>query len=331
MPTIDDLAPHRPALLGHCYRMLGSLADADDAVQETLLRAWRALESFEERSQPRTWLWRIATNVCLDQLSQRERRARSIELGPPGSLDAPLEALPAERFVEPIPDAWIVPEGASPERAAELRRDVRLAFVAALQHLPPRQRAALLLVELVGFSAAEAADVLEASVASTNSALQRARATLAEAQKSERTVDAPLALSADQETLVARYVEAFERYDVDALVSLLRDDVVFSMPPYTLWFEGAANVARWLRGRGHGCTGSVLRATTASGWPAFGQYRLASAFPETDPRRPTDPSARYGAWGLVVLELDAARVVRWTTFLDTPALFPRFGLPLTLP
>src|SRR5688500_6821883 len=215
-----QLEQHRVVLTGHCYRMMGSAMDADDAVQETMVRAWRALERFDGRASLRTWLYRIATNVCVDMLADRSRRARPVEDGPRGTVDDELETLPRTHWLEPVPDARVLPADGDPAELASLRQSIQLAFVAALQHLPPRQRAALLLTEVLGWSAAEVAEGLDTSVASINSALQRARATLA--SRDVATVGAPLA--AEQERLLERYVDAFLRYDVDELVGLLRED-----------------------------------------------------------------------------------------------------------
>lgn len=310
--TVEALERHRPALMGHCYRMLGSVVDADDAVQETLVRAWRALERFEGRSSVRTWLMRIATRVCLDALADRKRRARPCEEGPCGTVDDALVAFERNHWLEPVPDALIVPPEADPHERLVAQQNVRMAFVAALQQLPARQRAALLLTEVIGCSAQEAAETLETSVASVNSAIQRARSTLGSVSA------APAPLSERQATLLERFVEAFERYDVAAITTLLRDDVVFSMPPFSLWLQGPQPVAQWMLGRGAACRGSRLVATAACGQPAFGQYK-----PHAD--------GDLHAWSLTVLELDAERVAAWTSFLDVETLFPRFGLPLTMP
>jgi RNA polymerase sigma-70 factor (ECF subfamily) len=312
--TAQDLEKHRAALTGHCYRMLGSASEADDAVQETLVRAWRALGRFEGRSSLRTWLYKIATRVCLDALSARSRRARPMELGPVGTVDDVLTALPGERWIEPIPDAQALPADADPYERASLRESIRLAFVAALQHLPAKQRAALLLTEVLGWPAAEVAECLETSVAAVNSALQRARATLTSREVSPRREP----LSDSQRELVDRFVEAFERYDMDALARLLHQDATLSMPPYSLWLRGHAAIRTWLTGRGAGCRGSRLIATAACGSPAFGQYRR-------------DPDgAGYHPWALVVLETAGEQVVGINSFLDTQAWFPRFGLPPAL-
>src|SRR5437867_4883567 len=239
---VAQLEAHRAALTGHCYRMLGSAFDAEDAVQETMVRAWRGLDRFDGRASLRTWMYRIATNVCLDALSDRSRRTRPMENRPVGTVDEELETRPRTHWLEPIPDARALPSDADPLELVTLRQSIRLAFVAALQHLPPRQRAALLLTEVLGWSAAEVAETLETSIAAVNSALQRARATLA-----TRDVSAGGgALSESQSRLLNRYVEAFHRYDVDALTALLREDAAFSMPPYALWLRGREPVRSWL-------------------------------------------------------------------------------------
>ena len=302
MPSAHDLEQHRAALT----RMMGSAADADDAVQETMVRAWRGLGGFEERASLRTWLTRIATRVCLDVLADRTRRLRPIELEGPGTVDDPLTELPRGCWIEPIPDEFAVPPDAAPVERVSLRQSIRLAFVAALQHLPPKQRAALLLTEVLGWSAAEVADTLETSVASVNSALQRARARLATFGE---LPEGAASLTPAQSALLDRYVDAFERYDIDALVRLLHEDATLSMPPYRLWLRGHESIGRWLLGRGIDCRGSRLVTTWASGSPAFGQYR------------PTGP------WAIVVLELRGDRIAAINSFLDVDTLFPRFGLP----
>lgn len=313
MVTANDLEQHRSALTGHCYRMLGSVFDAHDAVQETLVRAWKALEQFQERSAMRTWLYRIATNVCLDALDDRSRRERPMEISPAGTIHDELVSLPNSRWVEPIPDAQALPSDVDPAHLAVLRQSIRLAFVAALQHLPPKQRAALLLTEVLGWSVAEVADSLATSPAAINSALQRARATLATRDLSL----APAPLSSEQHVLLDRYVDAFERYDVDALSCLLRDDATLSMPPYSLWLQGPTSIAGWLLGRGIGCRGSRLVRVDACGSPAFAQYRQPS-------------HGVFHPWALVVLELDRDRIAAQSFFLDTERLFPLFAMPAEL-
>jgi RNA polymerase sigma-70 factor (ECF subfamily) len=304
---IADLEAHRAALTGHCYRMLGSAADAEDAVQETIVRAWRNLERFEGRASIKTWLYRIATNVCLDSLSDESRRFRPFEEGPSNMLEH-LETRERTHWLEPIPDARVLPAHADPFELAAMRQSIRLAFVAALQHLPPKQRAALILTEVVGWSAAEVAECLETSVAAVNSALQRARTTLESRNVMTSSLDD------DDSELLDRYVDAFERYDVDALVSMLRHDATFSMPPYTLWLQGHSTVRDWLLGPGSPCRGSRLVPVRASGAPAFAQYRWVEG--------------EHTAWALIVLELSEGGIAGWNSFLDVETLFPLFGLPL---
>lgn len=317
----EALETHRAVITGHCYRMLGSSFDAEDAAQETLLRAWRSRSGFDGRSSVRTWLYRIATNVCLDEIKDRRRRHRPMEEGPPGPLDIHEEHLgqePATHWLEPIADARALPQGESPatgENPAEraiLKQSLRLAFAAALQRLAPKQRAALLLTEVLGFSAAETAHTLGTSVASVNSALQRARATLP-APTPEDTPE----VSKRQEALLDRYVDAFERYDVSSLTRLMRQDVSFCMPPFRLWVRGPEAVERWMLGLGAGCEGSRFYRTAASGLPAFAQWRV-------------DPAGGHRAWALIVLELTGDRVAGVNNFLDVDRLFPGFGLPLRL-
>ena len=315
MLTAHHLEEHRAALTGHCYRMLGSAAEADDAVQETLIRAWRSLDRFEGRASLRTWLHRIATRVCLDAIGNRARRARPMEIRPAGTIEDPLTARPAAEWIEPIPDVQAIPAEADPAERAAVRESIRLAFVAALQHLPPRQRAMLLLTDVLGWSAAEVAESLETTVAAVNSALQRARATLG----SRDVTAAPGEGAEPDASLLARYVEAFERYDVGALTELLHEEATFSMPPFDLWLRGRAAVRGWLLGRGAGCRGSRLVPTAACGSPAFGHYK------------PSDkPGVAHQAWALVVLETSGDRITGWNSFLDVQAHFPRFGLPLDL-
>jgi RNA polymerase sigma-70 factor, ECF subfamily len=305
-----ELEQHRLELRGYCYRMLGSAFDAEDAVQETLVRAWRARERFEGRAALRTWLYRIATNVCLDALKGRERRARPMDLGPAGEpLLENLHTLPEEAWLGPVPDALVAPD--DPAEAAVARDTLRLAFVAALQHLPARQRAALILCEVLRWQASEVAELLETSVASVNSALQRARATLAERD----TAGPAQPLGADDQALLERYLAAFEHYDMEALTELIREDAVQSMPPFDLWLRGRDDILAWWFGPGIGCEGSrVVPAGRANGAPAFAQYKDGGRTP----------------WALQVLELRPGGVAEITFFLDTERIFPLFGLPLRL-
>jgi RNA polymerase sigma-70 factor, ECF subfamily len=317
-PPSEELArgleQYRGELTAYCYRMLASPFEAEDAVQETLIRAWRSYDGFEGRSALRSWLYRIATNVCLDMLNGRERRARPMDLGPAREpVEANLNTLPEVTWIEPVPDTLVVPPEGDPAEVAVARETIRLAFVAALQHLPARQRAVLILCEVLRWKAAEVAELLETSVASVNSALQRARATL-EASDLSATDPAPALDEADR-ALLARYVEAFERYDIDALTSLIQEDATQSMPPFDLWLRGRDDIFAWWFGPGIGCRGSrVIPAMTANGSPAFGQYKPS-------------PDGGYEPWALQVLELSGGRIVELTFFLDTKTLFPLFGLP----
>jgi RNA polymerase sigma-70 factor, ECF subfamily len=312
--SLDELERHRRELTAYCYRMLGSPFEAEDAVQEALLRAWRALERFEGRASVRSWLYRIATNVCLDMLGGRERRARPMDLGPARPPDGPIgEILPEVTWIEPIPDGRIAPEGGDPAAVAESRETIRLAFVAALQRLPPRQRAALILCEVLHWKAAEAAELLDTSVAAVNSALQRARSTL---EASAVHDPGSGALSERDRELLDRYVDAFERYDMAALTALIHEDATQSMPPYELWLSGREDVFGWWLGPGAGCRGSrVLPTLTANGSPAFGQYK------------PSESGSGYDPWALQVLEVQDGQIVELTFFLSTGTLFPLFGLP----
>ena len=311
------LEEHRSELNAYCYRMLGSPFEAEDAVQETLIRAWRAFDRFEGRAALRSWLYRIATNVCLDMLKGRERRARPMDLGPAQApIEANLQTLPETTWIQPIPNGLVQFEG-DPAEVAVARETIRLAFVAALQHLPPRQRAVLILCDVLRWKATEVAELLETSVASVNSALQRARATL-EAGKVSASDPLPALDEADR-ALLARYVEAFEQYDIDALTALIQEDATQSMPPFDMWLSGRDDILRWWFGPGIGCRGSrVIPTVSANGSPAFGQYK------------PSETGDGYEPWALQVLELADGRVVEFTFFLDTDTLFPLFGLPARL-
>ncbi|MEV0156018.1 sigma-70 family RNA polymerase sigma factor [Micromonospora sp. NPDC050686] len=308
------LEPFRTELTGYCYRMLGSAFEAEDAVQDTFLRAWRSFERFEGRSALRTWLYRIATNVCLTMLSSVQRRVRPMDLGPAGSGTATSagEPRPEEIWVGPVPDSRVLPEGSDPAEVVASRESVRLAFVAALQHLPPKQRAVLILREVLAWSAQEVAELLDTTVASVNSALQRARATLAAADTGG---DAYQPLDDEQKTLLARYVRAFEAYDLTALTALLHEDATLSMPPVPLWLRGHDDILAWMTGTGSGCRGSRLLPVAANGLPAFGQYR------------PNLDGPGFHPWALILLETSAGRIARVNNFLDTDHLFPLFGLP----
>jgi RNA polymerase sigma-70 factor (ECF subfamily) len=309
----EDLEQYRRELTGYCYRMMGSAFEAEDAVQETMVRAWRGMGSFEGRSALRSWLYRIATNVCLDMLRGRQRRARPMEVSSGHTADSFEGAtLPEHAWVTPIPDARVVPADGDPAEVAAARETIRLAFITALQHLPARQRAVLILREVLRWQATEVAELLDTSVASVNSALQRARATLAsrDLDASELKVDDG---DAAQQALVTRYVDAFERYDIESLVALLHEDAVMSMPPYDFWLQGPAEMGKWFLGNGSGCRGSRLVATTANGCAAFGSYRR-------------DPDGGHMPFALQVIEISGDRIVGHHNFLDTN-LFAAFGLP----
>ncbi len=297
--------PHRAELTAYCYRMLASPFDAEDAVQETFIRAWRGFERFEGRAALRSWLYRIATNVCLDTLSGRERRARPMDLGPSREpVVENLATLPEVTWIEPIPD---------PADTAVEKETIRLAFVAALQHLPPRQRAVLILSEVLRWKASEVAELLGTSVASVNSALQRARATL----ETANVHDAGGQGEVDRE-LLEKYVAAFEAYDIEALTSLIHEDATQSMPPFDLWLTGRDDIFTWWFGPGIGCKGSrVIPTRAANGAPAFGQYK-------------PDPDGGYSPWALQVIEIRDGKIGELTFFLDTERVFPLFGLPLHL-
>ena len=313
-----QLEAYRVELTGYCYRMLGSAFEAEDAVQETMVRAWRGLDRFEGRAALRSWLYRIATNVCLDMLGSAQRRARPMELGPPypGATTVPPEPLPEEIWVGPVPDSRVLPAESDPADVAVARESVRLAFVTALQHLPPKQRSVLILREVLAWSAAEVAELLDLTVPAVNSALQRARATLAGIDV-ESDVRRPL--DEEQSALLARYVAAFEAYDLTSLVTLLHEDAVLSMPPLPMWLRGPAEITTWMTGTGSGCRGSRLIPTVANGLPAYGQYRPSASGEGHDP------------WSLLVLEITDGRIKGICNFLDTKRLFPLFDLPPHLP
>jgi len=312
----SDLAPYRRELTGYCYRMLGSGFDAEDAVQETMIKALRGAGRFEGRSSLRSWLYRIATNVCIDMSRQVQRRARPVEMGPASPPDESLLGPhhPEATWVTPLPDARL---GVDPSEIAETRESIRLAFVTALQHLPSRQRAALILCEVLRWPASEAADLLGASVASVNSALQRARATL-EALPDNRGLRP---LDADDAGLLERFVDAFERYDMDALVDLLHEDAVQTMPPFAMWLRGATDITTFMVQPGpSACRGWRLLPARANGCPAFGQYK-------------PDPAGGWQPWAIQVLEVSDGRIAELAFFLhplDPVRLFPAFGLPLHL-
>jgi RNA polymerase sigma-70 factor (ECF subfamily) len=315
-PVEARLEQHRVELTGYCYRMLGSAGEAEDAVQETLTRAWRSYERFEERSSLRTWLYRIASNVCFDLLRASQRRAVPMDLGDAGEVDAPLAPpLPETTWIGPAADESVLPAVGDPALVAQARESVRLALIAALQHLPPRQRAVLILRDVLRWRASEVAELLDLSVAAVNSALQRARATLA-AKDLDVSGLSDESVEAGSRELLDRYVEAFERYDIDALTSLLHEDAMQSMPPYPLWLRGAREMARWMLGPGAGCRGSRLVPLQVNGSAGFAQYRDGGATP----------------WSIQVLRVENGGIAEITYFLETDgSLFRQFGLPPRLP
>ncbi len=308
------LETHRVELTGYCYRILGSAFEAEDAVQETFIRAWRAYDRFEGRAALRSWLYKIATNVCLDMKSASQRRARPIDINPAVTADAALGTpLPETAWIEPVPDDRAIPSGGDPADVAVARESIRLAFVAALQHLPPRQRAVLILREVLRWKADEVAGLLDTSVASVNSALQRARATLATKDLVEAD-PTPAVLDDEQQALLGRYVAAFEQYDMDALTSLLNEDARWSMPPYEIWLRTHRDIVDWCIGPGYACRGSRLLPVKVNGAPGFAQYKPA-------------PGGGLDPWSLQVLEIDGGKIAGITFFLDTARFFPLFGLP----
>jgi RNA polymerase sigma-70 factor (ECF subfamily) len=310
--------PHRAELHAHCYRMLGSLHDAEDALQDALLRAWKGLPRFEGRSAVRSWLYRIATNACLDAIARRPKRVLPIDYGPSSEPHTdPGEPLVESVWVEPYPDESIgLADGyAAPEARYEQREAVELAFVAAMQHLPATQRAVLILREVLGFSAREVAESLETTVASVNSALQRAR----------KTVDDRLPEQTQQETLrslgeervravVESYVDAWERGDVHALLALLAEDAVFSMPPWATWWRGRETIAGFAPSAAEFCAESRVLPTQANGQPAVAYYHL---------------NAETGRWtpaAIDVITFEGALIKEVTAFVS-PEVFEGFGLP----
>ncbi len=316
-PLELQLERRRGELTAYCYRMLGSAFEAEDAVQETFMRAWRSFDSFEGRAELSTWLYKIATNVCLSTLRGMGRRVRPIDLGPAGTAESPLgERLPEATWIEPISDSHITNPGGDPAATIEMRDSIRLAFVAALQHLAPKQRAVLILRDVLRWKASEVADLLDTTVAAVNSALQRARATLANAEVDADGLREPL--DEPTEMLLALYVDAFERYDMDALTSVLHRDATWTMPPYELWLNSHEDIRRWCLGRGSGCRGSRVVPVRANASPAFAQYKPAA-------------DGGFDAWSLQVLEISGGKITGICFFLDVEWLFPLFGLPPRLP
>ena len=303
--TADHLEQHRRELTGFCYRMLGSGSEAEDAVQETLLRAWKAADGFEGRSSVRTWLFRIASNVCIDMGRSPQRRARPVDLGPARTPDPVhlADVLPDGRWITPIADGAVLDLAGDPAEVVAGRDTIRLAFVAALQRLPARQRASLILCEVLAWSVRDVAELLDTTVAAVNSALQRARASMAAAPAAEPSGP----LTADQEALLARYLDAFERYDMEALAALLHADAIQTMPPYAMWLRGRADLVAWYVGPGAECAGSRLLPGWANGCPAFAQYRI-------------DPAGGHTPWALQVLELRGDRIAEvWLISEDQAA------------
>ncbi|KPI03687.1 RNA polymerase, sigma-24 subunit, RpoE, ECF subfamily [Actinobacteria bacterium OK074] len=313
------LEEHRTELTGYCYRMLGSSFEAEDAVQDTLVRAWRSIEKFEGRSSLRSWLYRIATNVCLDMLSAGNKRARPMDLSEATPLaQVALNPRPENTWLEPMPDARVLPASADPAEAAVAKESVRLAFMAALQHLPPKQRAVLILREVLAWQASEVSELLETSVASVNSALQRARATLAEhkGEGADAAVSDPL--DEEQKKLLERYVAAFEGYDMAALTALLHEDAIMTMPPFDLWLRGPADITGFMSTIGASCAGSQLRPVEVNGLPGFAHYK------------PDPDTGGFSAWAVQVLEISAGRITGYHCFLDVKRWFPLFGFPLDI-
>ena len=307
----QDLEQYRRELTGYCYRMLGSGFDAEDAVQETMVRAWRSIDKLAERAALRSWLYRIATNVCYDMLQGAQKRARPMDLASPVTADSQLDAgLPESSWIQPVPDGRVLPED-DPAELAAAKETLKLAFVAALQHLPAKQRAVLILREVLRWQASEVAELLDTSVASVNSALQRARATLDELNleaDGKTEVD-----EGEQQEFLTRYVEAFERYDVNELITLLHKDVTFNMPPFELWLQGPEQVGKWMLGPGIGCANARLRVTSANGCPAVGIYK-------------TTDGKVWEPFNIAVLDIADGGIAGITHFLY-PELFPAFGLP----
>lgn len=313
-----DLQPefetYRRELTGYCYRMLGSGFEAEDAVQETMVKAWKGYDSFEGRSSVRSWLYRIATNVCLDMLRGPQRRARPMDMGPAVSAESPLGPhVPEHAWVQPIADAKVLAGDGDPAAAVEARESIRLAFIAALQKLPPRQRAVLVLREVLHWKADEVAELLDTSVASVNSALQRARATLS---GDDLLAAPPVALDAEHERLLGRYLAAFEAYDIPALVSLVREDATMTMPPFALWLRGTPDISRWYRGQGAACEGSRLVPISVNGRRGFGAYKR-------------DERGGHHPFAIQVIETEGGAITGLHHFLY-PELFPAMGLPTYL-
>ncbi|MGH4035845.1 sigma-70 family RNA polymerase sigma factor [Actinomycetota bacterium Odt1-20B] len=311
------LEGHRTELTGYCYRMLGSAFEAEDAVQDTLVRAWRNIDKFEGRSSLRSWLYRIATNVCLDMLNAGNKRARPMDLTAAAPLaQAALTPRADNVWLEPMPDARVLPSVSDPAEAAVAKESVRLAFMAALQQLPPKQRAVLILREVLAWKASEVAELIDTSVASVNSALQRARATLAETPKDDTATSDPL--DEDQQKLLDRYVAAFEGYDMKALTELLAEDAVMTMPPFDLWLQGTSDITGFMSTMGAACANGRLLPVSVNGTPGFAQYK------------PDPDNGGFMPWSIQVIEISEGRIAGFHCFLDTERWFPLFGVPLHL-
>jgi len=306
----EELDLYRGELVGYCYRMLGSVHEAEDAIQDTMVRAWRALARFEDRGGLRPWLYRIATNVCLDMLQGRARRALPMDVAPVGTSEGRLiDRRPEETWIQPAPDSLILPPNGDPAEQAVSRESVRLAFIAALQHLAPRQRAVLILRDVLHWHASEVALLLETSTDAVNSALRRARAALEPVDRDS----VPSQPSADDRALLDAYIDAFERHDVDALVQLLREDAIVEMPPFDLWLRGRDEIGAWLIAV-DALADHLLMPVSANGSPAVAVYR------------PQAPGAEPTAFAIHVLDVVGGQISAIRSFID-PALFALFGLP----
>jgi RNA polymerase sigma-70 factor (ECF subfamily) len=319
-PLDLQIEDYRRELTGYCYRMLGSAFEAEDAVQDTMIRAWKGLAKFDGRASLRSWLYRIATNVCIDALNGRKRRAVPMDLGAPGApvAESLREPLPDAEWLEPMPDARVSTPAGDPAEKAVARETIRLAFIAALQHLPARQRAVLILREVLCWKAAEVAELLGTTVASVNSALQRARATLSEQGVSEAAPGTSAPTDPAQTELLMRYMAAFEAFDMEALTALLHEDVEQNMPPLELWFRGREDVIAWMAtGPGQGCRGSRVTPVEINGTVGFAQWK------------PSGPDGEFEAWGIQALRIEDGRVTGLSIFLNQD-LFPYFGLPVEL-
>jgi RNA polymerase sigma-70 factor (ECF subfamily) len=307
----EQLEQYRRELVGYCYRMLGSIYEAEDAVQDTMLRAWRALPRFEDRAGLRPWLYRIATNVCIDMLKGRSRRALPMDVAPVAAGELRRgEARPEATWIQPAPDSLVLPRDGDPAERAVSRESVRLAFIAALQHLAPRQRAVLILRDVLRWRAAEVAILLETSADAVNSALRRARAALADIDRDT----APSRPSTGDREVLAAYIDAFERNDIDALVALLRDDAILEMPPFELWMRGPEHIRRWFVAA-DALSQELLTPVAANGSLAVAVYR------------PLDPGGPPTAFSIQVLDIGDGRISAIHVFLD-PELFELFGLPV---